>query len=184
MTRLAGLIVLFFGIAGMTVAQSPSDIPKTQMKTLAPLLGIYETVTEFSPDGGTTWQAGPAKKIEISLRQKGLMMAEVPLDTSGPGFHMENYLTFDQYRKVYRKAAIDDTWGVMDIYEGSFKDGQLTLTNLKSRTTFPTETGERFFKLMIEVKSGPRWMYIHASEDGGKSWQPSFRVSYTPVTRD
>ncbi len=136
--------------------------------------GVYK-----SKDGGKTWQPTPPQIVQISPGHKGMMLEEKPMDLSTPGFHMHSFITYDQYRKVYRKAAIDDVWGIMDIYEGNLKDGNLVLTNLKSKTYFPiSEKVWRGFRLNIELKSPSRTMLIEKTDDDGKSWQPAFKVEY------
>ena len=167
-----------------SAAQSPSEVPKQFMDQLKSLMGAYETVVHYSPDGGETWQTGAPNVVDIALRQKGLLLAEVPRDTSTPGFHLENYLTYDQYRQVYRKAVIDDTWGVMDIYEGTIAGDTLILTNLKADTSFPTPTGQMHFRLSIPLTAGERWQTIEASTDRGETWIPNFKVQYIPLEAD
>ena len=156
-----------------------SEPPYAAMQKLAPLAGRWRTVTENTNDGGKTWQASQAAEVIVVIKHKGLLMAEVPISPTASGFNMETYITYDQYRGVYRKAAIDDVWGIMDLYEGVLDGDQLVFTNLKSGTFFPVGEGRwRAFRLTVEIKTPKRQIAIEASDDGGKNWFPAFRVLY------
>ncbi|MFC4348325.1 DUF1579 family protein [Kordiimonas lipolytica] len=157
-----------------------SEKPYAMMQKLAVLEGRWSMVTEMTEDGGQTWQAFPAAEVDLHLRHKGMILAEIPADTTSPGFHMETYISFDQYRNVYRKAAIDDVWGIMDMYEGAPAGDSIVFTNIKSGTTFPVGDGVwRNFRLTLELRSPVRMLYIDKSDDGGQSWQKAFRITYT-----
>lgn len=157
-----------------------SEKPYAMMQKLKPLEGHWSMVTEMTQDAGKTWQAFPAEEVDLHLRHKGMILAEIPADITSPGFHMETYISFDQYREVYRKAAIDDVWGIMDMYEGTLEGNSIVFTNLKSGTTFPAGEGKwRNFRLTLELTTPTRRLHIEKSDDAGASWQPAFRVTYT-----
>lgn len=160
-----------------------SEKPYAMMQKLAPLIGKWSMQTEITNDGGATWQKVPVQTVNVSFRHKDLLLAEVPETTDGPGFHMESYISYDQYRKSYRKAAVDDVWGIMDVYEGNEhheEKDKIVFTNLKSGTFFPIAEGVwRGFRLTMEIASPTRTMMIEKTDDDGKSWQPAFRVTYS-----
>ena len=110
--------------AGTQFASAQSDAtqaPLAAMQALSVLSGEWLIQSKFSPDNGETWQESPANTVSVGLRQKGKMLAETPQEPEKPGFHVESLITYDQYRKVYRMAAIDDHWGLMDVYEGQIE---------------------------------------------------------------
>ena len=158
---------------------APSRKPLAAMKQFEPILGTWEQVSEYSPDNGKTWQKSPAARVEFSFRQKGMMLAEIPLDTHQPGFHLETFFGYDQYRDVYRLVAIDDTWGLVDLYEGTIQDGKLVVTNLKSGTFFPIGPNQwRAFRITIELQGATRLMAVEKSDDAGETWQENFKITY------
>ncbi len=186
-TYLAGLLLgcLLCWASPATAQARPavSEKPYSMMQMLATLVGRWELVTEIKQEGGDVWQAMPPHTVDIMFRHKDLLLAEIPQDVTTPGFHMESYIAYDQYRKAFRKAAVDDVWGVMDIYEGNIQDSKLVLTNLKSDTSFPIGEGVwRHFRLTLEITSPKRVMHIDKSDDGGKTWQAAFRSTYTLVS--
>ena len=163
-------------------AQDPGQTAREQMGLLHNLLGDYELVVYLSEDDGLTWTAGPVQRVSFRMQQNGLLLEEVPTQKAEQGFHMTTYLTFDQYRKVFRKAAIDDVWGIMDIYHGEIEGGALVLTNLESGTFFPIGDQKwRGFRLTVPLHAGERTMLIEKTDDNGASWQPAFKSVYTPL---
>lgn len=181
------LIILFAALISLPVhAQggrpAVSEKPYAMMQKLAMLEGTWSMVTEIKSEADGSWQAVPAQQVTIGYRHKDLMLAEIPANVNTPGFHMESYITYDQYRKVYRKAAVDDVWGVMDLYEGVLEGDTIVFTNLAAGTSFPVAEGVwRHFRLTLELKEGPRKMHIEKSDDGGKTWRPAFRVTYNRI---
>lgn len=175
-----GLAVPAYNIA--SAQENASAAPLAAMEALAAMQGDWMIQSRFTQDDGKTWQSSGPNRVSITSRQKGLMISERPLETEKPGFHMENYITYDQYRKVYRMAAIDDYWGLMDVYEGKITDDRLVLTNLKSGTFFPVSAENwRAFRITLELNAGKRLMTVEKSDDGGKNWQPNFEVTYTAI---
>lgn len=179
---LTALLALAFSASAQANAPSRpavSEKPYAMMQKLAVLEGRWGMVTEMTEDDGLTWQAFPAAEVDLHLRHKGMILAEIPADTNSPDFHMETYISFDQYRNVFRKAAIDDVWGIMDLYEGTLADDAIVFTNVKSGTTFPVGNGIwRNFRLTLQLRSPVRMLHIEKSDDGGASWQKAFRVTY------
>ncbi|RMB08536.1 uncharacterized protein DUF1579 [Eilatimonas milleporae] len=180
-----------FALAGTVIAATLSTaygaddagaVPREKMAAFAAMAGTWTTRSRFTPDKGLTWQEGPPETVDVSLRQRGLALYERPRTPDGPGFHVESHLTWDQYRNVYRLAAIDDNWGLMDIYEGMLDGNRLILTNLKSGTGFPTEDGGMLnFRLTYTVDRDMRTMTVEASSDAGANWFDYYHISYERV---
>lgn len=158
-----------------------SKPPLKAMQALASWAGKWRVQMRYSPDNGASWQALPPADHEFSFREKGLVLSEHPLEVNPSAFQSSTYYSYDQYRKTYRVAVMDDTWGIMDIYEGNIEGDKLVLTNLKSGTFFPIGDGAwRGFKLMIDLTGETqRTFIVHKTDDGGQSWQPNFEVIYT-----
>lgn len=156
-----------------------SKIPLSKIAEISTLSGDWTMTVHTTHDNGKTWKPTPTQEVSIKIGHKGMMLEEKPLDLNSPGFHMHSFITYDQYRQVYRKAAIDDIWGIMDMYEGNIQSGVLIMTNLKSKTFFPVAEGVwRGFRLRIELKSPVREMLIEKTDDDGKTWQPAFKAVY------
>lgn len=178
------VLVLAMCFSKLTLAQAsdPGLKAREQMDRLKILEGDYQLVVHTSDDDGETWMAGSAQRVTFRRRHNDLLLEELPNERTEQGFSMTTYITYDQYRNVFRKAAIDDVWGVMDIYQGEIVDNALVLTNLESGTLFPVSADIwRGFRLTLPLTGGARTMLIEKTDDGGASWQPAFRSVYTPV---
>ena len=177
---LSGLVLLSPARAQESSVPAVSEAPLEAMQRLAVLAGDWDMTVFTTADDGQTWDSSPTQTVALRFAHKGFMLEEVPADLDGPGFHMRTYLTYDQYRKVYRKAALDDVWGILDLYEGTLENDRLVLTNLASGTFFPLEDGSwRGFRLTLELKEHTRFMWVDKTDDEGASWQPAFKVEYT-----
>lgn len=176
---LALLALISIGNAQDDAVPEVSRAPLEAMQRLAVLVGEWDMIVFTTADGGESWDSSPAQIVTLEFEHKGFMLEEIPTQLDSPGFHMRTYLTYDQYRNVYRKAALDDVWGILDLYEGTLEDGKLVLTNLASGTFFPLDDGRwRGFRLTLELKDDRRWMWVDKTDDHGVSWQPAFKVEY------
>ena len=160
-------------------APAESIVPLDMMAELSVLEGRWEMTMEVVNEETGVWQTLAPEMVDLTFRQKGLMLAEIPADLSSPAFHMETYITFDQYRNVYRKVAVDDVWGIMDIYDGSREGDSIVFNNLRSGTTFPVADGVwRNFRLTLQLSSPTRTFLVEKSDNSGESWEPAFRSTY------
>ena len=176
---LCGIALALISNAEEQAVPEVSAKPLQAMQRLAPLAGEWDMTVFYTPDDGETWDASPAQVVNLEYGHKGFMLEEMPATLDGTGFHMRSWLSYDQYREVYRKAALDDVWGIFDLYEGTIEDNRLILTNLASGTFFPVEGGNwRGFKLTLELQADQRWMWIDKTDDEGTTWQPAFKVQY------
>lgn len=177
---LIALLLISSSVSAEVERPKDSQKPYAMMQKLAPLVGTWSMVRERTMDGGKTWETYPATTIQVQYKQKSLMLEEAAVTLENNGFHMSIYISYDQYQQVYRQAAMEDYWGLMDISEGQLDGNTLVFTNTKSRTYYPMEGGRlRALKLRVELKSPSRMIYIDESYDEGNSWSPSFRIQYT-----
>ena len=176
-TALTLIFVTFHVAADEPPAVSREPLGK--MQDLAMLSGDWSVTIYMSDDDGETWKAAGTEPVSISFAHKGFMLEEIPGDLTTPGFHMRTMITYDQYRDVYRKAALDDVWGIFDLYEGNVVENKLVLDNLKSGTFFPVdETTWRGFRLTIDLQAGDRKMLVESTDDNGETWQARFKMHY------
>ncbi len=165
------LAAMSHSLAAQENIPTQSAIPHTEMQKLSSMVGNWSLSMEYSPDDGASWQKAPQSQVEFSYQLKQLVIGERPTDDAGVTFQTASFYSYDQYRKTYRIAVMDDTWGLMDIYEGNVTDGVLVATNLNSGTVFPIdEKTSRAFRLKINLSnSQERLVEIDKSDDGGKS---------------
>ena len=95
----------------VAIAQAPeipevSRVPLAKMQALEMLAGHWQMTVYVTEDGGETWTPTPPQEVELRFAHKGMMLEEVPGDLDSPGFHMHTFITYDQYRQVYRLSLI------------------------------------------------------------------------------
>lgn len=171
------LLVLSFIFYSPFIAAQNSDIEKVPLEKMAMLdsiIGNWHTV-QYAYENNTWKQIATSKAI-YSKKLKGKMIAEEIHDLEPDNvFIVETFISYDQYRNLYRIAAIDDTFGLMDIYEGDFiSPDKFQVTNLRAGTNFPTEDGgEMYFRLTFtEIDNDTREFLVERSIDNGMSWSP------------
>lgn len=181
------LLAIFCG--SLQAAAQENEVPQAslqplaQMQKLRLLTGHWNVVLEVTEDEGKTWTSMPTEKVKIAYRHKNMILSEIPADLSSPAFHMETHVTYDQFRNIYRKAAVDDVWGIMDIYDGALTNDTIVFTNLRSGTTFPiAENTWRNFKLTYQLASPVRTLVVEKSDDKGETWQAAFKATYTLIS--
>ncbi|MBI1392701.1 MAG: DUF1579 domain-containing protein [Alphaproteobacteria bacterium] len=169
-------------------ADFPEGMPETARAPFAAvaqldgMLGAWRVTSEMAgPEGEWTNRTVYRQSFANGLR--GLVLSEVHEATlEGDGFALKTDFSFDQYKNVYRLAVLDDTFGLMDIYEGNIEEGVLIVTNLRADTSFPLGDGRKMnFRLRIPVAGNRREMFVDQSVDGGETWAKFYRVVYERI---
>lgn len=154
--------------------QNVEKIPLEKMAKFEMLLGSWQTDNYVFKDG--EWAQFATSTTTFSKKLKGKLITEEISDLKpNNSFIVETLISFDQYRDIYRLAAIDDTYGLMDIYEGDFiKDGVIQFTNFRAGTNFPTEDGgDMYFRLTFsEIDKNTREFLVENTVDKGATWSP------------
>ncbi len=163
------------------------DIPETAaepyaaMRLLDPLLGDWTITTEVMTQEGE-WRRQSVAHASVASSMNGLLLTEAeverePTEATNPALKLD--ITYDQYRDLYRAAAIDDGWGIMDIYEGNIEEGSLVLTNIRAGTSFPLGDGrELVFRLSLPLEGDTRIMTVDMSDNKGELWRPFYKLTY------
>jgi len=153
--------------------------PYMQMAKLNVLIGTWLVERQKSDNGGKSWTFYSAATVQVKPRMKGLLLEEFVLQAKNSSFNMGTYISYDQYQKVFRQAAVEDYWGLMDISEGKVEGDTLILINTESKTYYPMGEGRlRALKVRVELSSPSRMIFIDESYDEGKSWAPTFQLHY------
>lgn len=176
-----------FGVlvsATASAAEEADSAHRLAMQRLAPLVGTFNvTGVRHGQDGKT--QLKPSKVVvDYILNGFGVRdFSEADMGMEKP-VALETTFSYDPYRNVYRVSVLDDTFGLMDIYEGRFlEDGILAVSNLRSDTYFPIGAdGERLhFMLRWDMTDATKQFDVLMTSDGGASWAPYFEMDYSPV---
>lgn len=119
------------------------------------------------------------RQATITSRLRGTLLEEQTHNESGA--EVVSQITWDRFQERYRFTQIDDSMALLDVQEGNFdENGNLILSNQEtgtayaaSGTTFSSRT--KFF----EVSADSFKMEVEYSMDGGESWAPGLRLTYS-----
>ncbi|MGB3455644.1 MAG: hypothetical protein WBG08_01960 [Litorimonas sp.] len=152
------------------------------MAKLAPLKGTFQvTGTQNEADGSVSTHAPSEATGDSTVGRAGLLLVTSVGVEGGSPITTHLTLTYDQYRDIYRVAVLDNSSGLLDIYEGTVEDGVLSVDNLRADTFYMYGDTKVHFRLVWDM-TGPVIDYdVDASVDGGDIWQPYMMMEMTPV---
>jgi len=174
----------FFALMILAVAAGLSFAADDPLALLKQLEGGWQvTYTQIDENGEYQNVGSSTSHFQVKLGGK-LVQEETLIKTSSRDFPLLVNYSYDFARKVYRKASIDGVTGLMDIQEGSMKDGCLYLTNTKYQTWFIGQGGnEVAFRITFDLSRPDRpRMTADVSRDYGLSWLPFQKLYFQRIT--
>lgn len=149
---------------------------------LNPLLGAFSvTGTQAGPDGSLIAYVPSTGQGRTLLNGYGLEQDMTVGPAVGQMMTLQVTFSYDQFRQLYRVAVLDDMTGLLDIYEGDFKnDSVLSVTNLRSETFYPNGAQSIYFKLEWNISGEAPTFDVLASTDVGKTWASYMQIVLTP----
>ena len=102
-----------------------------------------------------------------------------------PPMRFQGIYSYDQFKDAYRVIYTDDNTGLLDVYEGSFVDGHLVVSN-QSGGTYWKNGDQRFFGRVIFTFLPPDRFDVvfESSRDEGKSWLPASRTEHYRINAE
>ncbi|MGB6230577.1 MAG: hypothetical protein WBF53_10670 [Litorimonas sp.] len=155
------------------------------MAKLAPLMGDFTlSGTQNNPDGSVSTLVETRATGGPVLGRTALKLETVADPGNGYPVRTELTLGYDQYRDLYRIAVLDNSSGLLDIYEGTVEDGVLRVDNLRTDTYYMAGDMKVHFRLVWDLTDPVIDYRVDASVDGGEVWQPYMAMVLTPVESD
>ncbi len=162
-------------------AAEPLHPHTAAMAKLAPLTGTFTiTGSQNEADSSVSTLAPSVATGEATVGSAGVLLKTAAGVESGAVVRMHLTLSYDQYRDVYRVAVLDDSSGLLDIYEGAVEDGVLRVDNLRADTSYRAGGVEVHFRLVWDMSEPVIDYDIDASVDGGETWMPFMMMEMTP----
>ena len=155
-------------------AQTPKDRSgdaRAAMEALRPMAGEWRQKVYMWRDG--KWSEPIEERATFNFILNDLALRKLIPERDGVGVRMETTIQYDQYRNVYRKVAMDDGWGNMDIYEGKMVEpGKIIFDNIRPGTYAIGQNGEvYYFRLTLTIEDqNANQLLVEISSDQGKSW--------------
>lgn len=155
------------------------------LEKFRPLIGTFDiSGVRYTPNGEVPLR--PTQSATQPIMGGYGLQDMSQIDVGSPELMgLQSTITYDQFRKIYRVTLLDDTLGLMDVYEGDFDtDTVLSVTNLRSDTHFPIgPNGEAMhFKLRWDLGASPITYELLMTVDGGESWDNFSKMTYTKTS--
>ena len=98
---------------------------------------------------------------------------------AGRPMRFQGMYSYDQFQNEYRIVYTDDNTGLLDVYEGTFRNGSLVVNNVAGGTFWETDGVKQNGQVIYTYVSPTRFdLVFEQSVDGGKTWVPAFRTAY------
>jgi len=182
--RIAALLLLLSTAFALASDPDPYEVAAKQnadaLAKLDYMKGAWEATTTYLDPEAKEWKVlppepgtDPTVRVTDDDRVSALSIS-IPGKTAYYGT-----LSYDVFQGTYRIAFIDDTVGLLDIFEGGFEGSKLTLTNLSAGTFFLQGDQKMFSRLQL-LPQGDGWVLTaDLTADQGKTWQPAFKLEAT-----
>ncbi|MEM7730170.1 MAG: hypothetical protein AAF311_12990 [Pseudomonadota bacterium] len=176
-------------------ARTPADTPAPEateaapvhphtaaMAHLQPLMGDFAlSGTQNEADGSVSTHMPSMATGAPTVGKAGLLLKTHVGVEGGTAITTHLTLSYDQYRDVYRVAVLDDSSGLLDIYEGTVEDGVLRVDNLRADTFYMAGDMKVHFRLVWDMTDTVIDYDVDASVDGGETWLPFMMMEMVPV---
>jgi hypothetical protein len=154
--------------------------PSEGMAVLAPLAGEWEVDVETrgSPRAELA-KAPPTTSTIQSLLDGNVLEERLTWENQGVPLSVVRTRTWDRFRKVYRFVEVDDYSSHLNVAEGTFADGQVTVSNEKTGTTLDA-FGQVFHQRDRTFGIGAAGFTVETelSTDAGKTWFVATKYTY------
>ncbi len=134
------------------------------------------------PERPKTWQENETVSV-IHRRFDGSFLEEDLAVTTPRPRRVRRQFTYDRFRDVFRVAYFDTFTNHLDVLEGQLTDGKLIVSNRDTGTT--TRIYDQILhtrEIVHEIQPDSFRLDREVSLDGGNTWQPDIRFTYTRMT--
>ena len=152
------------------------------MGLMQAMVGEWSVKSERRQSPEAPWQESEATST-IHARLGGAMLEDNFV--SAQGIEGIRHLTYDRFKERYRMTQINSYTSHLDVQEGTFADGRLTVSNAETDTPWQG-FGRTFHQRMSIFDITPDGFKIEAEQsvDGGENWFVNLKASYTRKTEE
>jgi len=149
------------------------------MAVLAPLAGDWQVEIETRSGPRAEFTKTQSTSTIRWLVEGNVLEERLTWENQGTPSSVVRTRNWDRFRKIYRFVEVDDFSGFLNVQEGAFADGQVTVSNEKSGTTLDA-FGDVFHQRDRTFAIGPDGFSVETelSTDGGKTWFVATKYKY------
>lgn len=165
------------------IDKSIFEFPRSEeIKNLEFMTGDWDVKVNVWSARRNDWFNIGSSSSTIEFASKNMLKENISYEQSFAITKIASY-TYSQSTGKYRLAVFNDLYSEIDVYEGSFKDGELILDN--SNISFGKEKeGEQKIQYIISpAEDGSFSIIMKNSTDGGVTWNPNEKFTYTRMNK-
>ena len=150
------------------------------MEPVRGLLGDWKVTVSSRQSPRAEWSDRETKSSIQAKADGNIFVEEMVIpDASGDVFALRT-LAWNQYTKAFTLTVFEDSTAHTNVFTGTMEDGQLTLSNEETGTTW-TSFGRTFHNkyLLKDISADGFTMVAFMSRDKGENWFEFMRLTYT-----
>ena len=147
-----------------------------EMNVMQAMVGEWTIKGERRQSPQAPWQETEAT-ASIAARMGGAMLEESSM--SPEGIEVVRILTYDRFKERYRLTQMNSLTSHLDVQEGAFAEGRLTVSNAETDTSWQG-FGFTFHQRLTFSGVTPAGFKVEAerSTDGGETWFVNYKATY------
>ena len=151
-----------------------------EMGVMQAMVGEWMVKAEQRQSPQAPWQESEMTSA-IQARMGGAMLEETFV--SPQGIEGLRTLSYDRFKERYRLTQMNSFTSHLDVQEGTYEDGRLTVSNAETDTSWQG-FGQTFHQRISFFDIAPDGFKIEAerSVDGGENWFVNQKATYTRET--
>jgi hypothetical protein len=170
----SGLVLLF-----STVAMTQDPVPASELSRLEGLVGEWKISGRMMVTLEQWSDASGQATIRAALNGK-FLEERYQMEFGNTKWDVICLRSWDPFQRTYRVGYFDNQFGLFDVYEGLYRDGELLVSNVRSNTFFTSgrlkfHTRNRTYALSRDSFK----LDWYGSLDGGQTWFPAGNLTYT-----
>ncbi len=153
-----------------------------EMNLMQAMVGTWQVKAEQRQSPQAPWQESEVIST-IEARMGGAMLEETFV--SPQGIEGIRHLTYDRFKERYRLTQMNSYTSHLDVQEGTYQDGRLTVSNAETDTSWQG-FGQTFHQRLSFFDITPDGFKAEAEQsvDGGENWFVNRKATYTRKTEE
>ena len=164
--------------AGGAMAMPAMGAP-AEMKQVAFMIGDWDASMKFNMGDTTKWTETKSTSTVTPVLDGAALMSTFSGLMMGMPFKGIGYTCFSRETGKWQMSWLDNMGAAMSLYTGTMKDGKLVVSGEDMYQGKPMLSKLTYFNMS---DSKYDWL-MEISMDGGKTYMPSMRATYTKVKK-
>jgi hypothetical protein len=157
--------------------------PPPGMEKLRPLAGEFAVEVESRRWPGTPTTRTTARSTLRADFHDALLEEDVEMVAAEFPLRLRRQFSYDRFHDVFRVTSFDNATARLDVLEGVFEDGRLTVSDVATGTSWKSYFGDHHSRLTFyEIDADGFTLDAETSADGGETWTLEYRATYQRIS--